>query len=124
MRTAALLLFAVASTAAQSPLYKFPAAGTEPPVLISKVEAEYTPQARKAGLEGSVLLFAEIGVDGRAHRIHVTRRLGLGLDAKAIEAARKFRFRPGTRNGIPTRSPATIEVHFQLSNSSGAAVRM
>jgi periplasmic protein TonB len=46
--------------------------------------------------------------------LRVTRRLGLGLDEKAIDAVRQWRFRPALRNGLPFRVSATIEVNFRL----------
>lgn len=68
------------------------------PILLSKTDPEYSEAARLAGLEGTVLLKAVIALDGTATDIRVVRSLGLGLDEKAIEAVRKWRFTPG-----PTR---------------------
>jgi TonB family protein len=84
------------------------------PVLVRKVEPAYTEEARRAKVEGSVLLYVEVGVDGRAHDIRVIRGLGFGLDRQAIEAVRQWRFRPGIKNGLPANTPATIEVQFHL----------
>ena len=65
-------------------------------------------------LQGVVTLYAEVDVDGRLRSIRVTRGLGLGLEEKAIEAVRQWRFRPGMRDGRPIVSAATIEVNFHL----------
>jgi TonB family protein len=43
----------------------------------------------------------------------VARSLGFGLDEKAIEAVRQWRFKPATKNGVPVAAPATIEVRFR-----------
>jgi protein TonB len=84
------------------------------PVLIFKVEPEFSEEARKAKLQGAVVLYAEVGTDGRVRNIRVTRALGLGLEEKAIDAVKQWRFRPGYRNGKPVVQAATIEVNFHL----------
>jgi TonB family protein len=84
------------------------------PVLIFKVEPEFSEEARRAKLQGVVVLYAEVGVDGRLRNIRVTRALGLGLEEKAIEAVKQWRFRPAYRNGKPIVEPAAIEVNFHL----------
>jgi TonB family protein len=84
-----------------------------PPVLISKVEPELTAQAQKAGIEGMVSVYAEIGTDGRVYNARVVKGLGYGLDAKAMETVAQWRFRPGRKNGAPVTSPATIQVYFR-----------
>ena len=83
------------------------------PVLLSKVDPELSPQAQKAGVEGTVSVYAEIGADGRVHRARVLEELGYGLDAKALDAVAQWRFNPGTKNGVAVITPATIEVHFR-----------
>jgi TonB family protein len=84
------------------------------PVLISRAEPELTPQARTAGVEGAVSVYAEIGTNGRTYRARVLEGLGYGLDAKAMEAVAQWRFNPGTRNGVPVIVPATLQVYFRL----------
>ncbi len=84
------------------------------PVLISKVEPEYSEEARKAKYSGTVLLSVVVDEHGVPQDIHVVRPLGLGLDEKAVEAVQRWRFRPGIRNGKPVRVRATIEVSFRL----------
>lgn len=85
-----------------------------PAALVWKVEPEYTDEARKARVSGMVAIVAEIGVDGRAHNLRVTSSLGLGLDEKAIEAVRRWKFRPGYRDGVPVATSALIQVTFHL----------
>ncbi|HLY16241.1 MAG TPA: energy transducer TonB [Bryobacteraceae bacterium] len=84
------------------------------PVLIFKVEPEFSEEARKAKLQGVVVLYAEVDTSGRLQNIRVTRGLGLGLDDKALEAVKQWRFRPGYRDGKPVVESATIEVNFHL----------
>jgi TonB family protein len=88
--------------------------GVTAPTLLQKVEPEYSEAARKAKYQGTVLLYVEVDPSGRAVNVRVQRSLGLGLDEKAIEAVKKWRFRPGTKDGKPVTVAATIEVNFRL----------
>jgi TonB family protein len=88
--------------------------GVTAPTLLAKVEPEYSEEARKAKHAGTVVLYIEVTVDGKADNIRVQHSLGLGLDEKAIEAVKKWRFSPGKKDGKPVRVAATIEVNFRL----------
>ena len=88
--------------------------GVSQPQLISKVDPQYSEEARKAKYNGSVTLSVVVGTDGRAEDIQVTRGLGMGLDEKAIEAVQQWVFRPGTLQGSPVRTRAVLEVNFRL----------
>ncbi|MBZ5579376.1 MAG: energy transducer TonB [Acidobacteriia bacterium] len=88
--------------------------GVTAPSLLYKVEPEYSEEARKAKFQGTVILYVEVAPDGRAVNPKVVRSLGLGLDEKAIEAVRKWKFRPGYKDGKPVTVAATIEVNFRL----------
>lgn len=61
-----------------------------------------------------VVLLLVVGADGHTHDIHVQQSLGMGLDEKAIEAVRTWRFRPGTLNGQPVATQIVVEVDFHL----------
>jgi len=84
------------------------------PVVLYKVDPEFSEEARKAKYQGTVVLTIEVGEDGRPHRFHILQGLGLGLDEKAVEAVSHWKFRPAMRNGRPVPAPATIEVNFRL----------
>ena len=88
--------------------------GVVAPRLLHKVEPSYTDEAKEAKLQGTVTLQIEIWEDARPHNIRVQRSLGLGLDEKAIEAVRQWRFAPGTKDGKPVRVEAQVEVSFRL----------
>jgi TonB family protein len=88
--------------------------GVTAPGLLFKSEPEYSEEARAAKFQGTVLLYIEVAPDGTAQNIRVTRPLGLGLDEKAIEAVRRWKFRPGQKDGQPVTVAATIEVNFRL----------
>jgi len=84
------------------------------PAVLSKVEPEYTDEARAAQLDGTVRLMVEIGPDGVARNFNVTQSLGLGLDENAMDAISQWRFRPGMKDGQFVAVAATIEVNFHL----------
>jgi len=88
--------------------------GVTAPEVIFKVEPEYSEQARKAKYQGTVLLSAIVQRDGTIREIKVVQPLGLGLDEKAIEAARQWRFRPGLKSGQAVDVQVLFEVTFRL----------
>jgi TonB family protein len=88
--------------------------GVTAPSLLYKAEPEYSEEARAAKYQGTVLLYVEIEPDGTAQNISVLRRLGFGLDEKAIESVRRWKFKPGMKDGQPVTVQATIEVNFRL----------
>jgi TonB family protein len=85
------------------------------PEMLRQTTSSYTEEARKAGVQGIVILLAVIRKDGRVDRLKVVRGLGYGLDEQATQEIEKnWRFRPGTLDGNPVDVPATIEVQFNL----------
>lgn len=84
------------------------------PQLLSKVEPEYSEEARKAKYSGTVLLSIVVDEHGLPRDIRVIRPVGLGLDEKAVEAVSRWRFRPGLKGGRPVAVEANIEVSFRL----------
>ena len=88
--------------------------GTTAPVVLYKKEPEYSEEARKAKYQGTVVLYIEVDPSGRAVNPRVVRSLGLGLDEKALEAVKQWKFRPGYRNGKPVTVAAQVEVNFRL----------
>jgi len=88
--------------------------GVTAPTLLSKVEPEYSEEARKAKYQGTVTLYIQVDPTGKAINMRVLHSLGLGLDEKAMEAVKKWRFKPGTKDGKPVTVEAQIEVNFRL----------
>lgn len=85
-----------------------------PPVLLWKVDPDYSDPARAAKVQGIVVLRIEIDQAGQIHDMRVDQSLGLGLDEKAMEAVRRWRFRPGMRDGKAVATSGLVEVHFRL----------
>jgi TonB family protein len=87
--------------------------GVSAPQLVYRVEPEYTEAARKAKYQGTVVLYAVIDEVGKVRDLKVARALGLGLDEKAINAVRQWKFRPGLKDGKPVSVSVQIEVTFR-----------
>ena len=85
------------------------------PVLIHSVEAEFSDEARRAKYQGVCLVSLIVDAQGNPQNIRVVRTLGMGLDEKAIQAIRQYKFRPAMKDG-KTAVPVmiTIEVDFRL----------
>jgi protein TonB len=84
------------------------------PEVIYHPEPEFSEDARKAKLQGVVVLDVQVEANGLARIVRVRQPLGLGLDEKAIEAVQRWRFRPATRNGKAVPASAVIYVNFRL----------
>jgi TonB family protein len=93
-----------------------PGSGIELPRVIREVKPSYTADAMRAKVQGIVELEAVVLPDGTVGHVEVTRSLDrtFGLDQKAIEAVRQWRFAPGTRLGQPVPVLVTIELTFTL----------
>ncbi|MBZ5618834.1 MAG: energy transducer TonB [Acidobacteriia bacterium] len=84
------------------------------PTLLVKIDPEYTVEARRAKLQGVVVLHIEVDAQGQPRNIKLVESLGLGLDERAIEAVRQWKFHPGTINGKPAVTTALVHVTFRL----------
>ncbi len=88
--------------------------GVSAPSIIHKVDPQYSEEARKARYQGTVVLEAIVQKDGSVQIVRVVRSLGFGLDEKAIEALRQWKFSPAKQNGVPVPVALNIEVNFNL----------
>jgi TonB family protein len=85
------------------------ALGVTPPVLLTSVAAQYTDEARKARIEGTVKLRIRIEKDGRISKIDVLEGLDKGLDQSAIQAVSQSTFKPALKDN----QPVVVEINFQ-----------
>ena len=88
--------------------------GVSAPQLIYDPEPEYSDEARKEKYQGVVLLQVIVGEDGHPRDVRIARSLGLGLDEKALEAVRQWRFEPGRLNGRAVAVVVNVQVNFRL----------
>jgi periplasmic protein TonB len=93
-----------------------PGNGVETPKLLKEVKPQYTAQAMRAKVQGTVLLECVVQPDGTVGNMKVVRSLDstFGLDQEAMKAARQWQFAPGTRFGLPVPVLVTIEIAFTL----------
>jgi len=88
--------------------------GVSPPRALDTPDPEYTEEARRAKYQGTCILWLVVGSDGKPREIKVARPLGMGLDQKAMEAVRKWRFAPAMKDGQPVAVQINVEVSFRL----------
>jgi TonB family protein len=88
--------------------------GVSAPRVLENPSPDYSEEARKAKYQGTVVLWLIVGSDGRPRDVRVARSLGMGLDQKAIEAVKQWRFQPALKDGSPVAVQINVEVNFHL----------
>ena len=106
------------STAGPSDVYRV-GNGVSAPSLFRKVEPQYSEAGRKLRAQGRVLLSIVVQPDGTAQDLKVLTSLGYGLDEKAVEAVRKWQFKPSMKDGKPVPVGAQVDVSFSLGQAPG-----
>jgi len=88
--------------------------GVSAPRAIFTPDPEYSEEARKAKYQGTCVLWLIVGPDGHPRDVKVARTLGMGLDQKAIEAVKNWKFEPAMKDGKPVAVQINVEVNFRL----------
>lgn len=91
-----------------------PGSGITPPELLHEVKPDYTEEARRLGLSGDVLLEIVVRHDGSVGDVRMIKGLGAGLDRRAVDAVRQWRFAPARRFGNPVDVIVEVAVEFKL----------
>ncbi len=91
-----------------------PGNGVSGPRVIYQTDPEFSEEARKAKYQGTCILGLIVDAEGRPTNIHVVTSLGMGLDEKAIEAVKEWKFEPGQKDGHPVPTTINVEVDFHL----------
>ena len=91
-----------------------PGSGVEPPRLLREVKANYTDEARRANIEGEVQLEIVVRRDGTVGEVKIIRGLGGGLNDRAVQAVRQWRFAAGRMKGAPVDVVVEVGVEFRL----------
>jgi len=85
------------------------------PVILHGPDPEFSDEARRAKYQGVCVISLIVDAQGNPQDIHVVRVLGMGLDEKAIEAVKQYKFKPAMKDGktpVPVRT--NIEINFHL----------
>ncbi len=88
--------------------------GVSAPQVIHSVQPEFTDEARRADFQGTATIQLIVDSQGDPQDVRVLRHLGMGLDQKAVDAVRQYRFRPAIYQGHPVSVQMVIEVDFHL----------
>lgn len=91
-----------------------PGGGVSEPVLIYGPDPEFSDEARRAKYQGVCLVGLIVDAQGNPQQVHVVRPLGMGLDEKAVEAVRQYKFKPAVYKGHPVAVEVNIEVNFRI----------
>lgn len=100
-----------------SPEVHLPGGGVTLPTVVRETKPSYTASAMRAGVQGRVKLECVVLADGTVGDVRVLERLHPGLDAEAMRALRKWRFKPGTKGGVAV--PVRVEVEMTFTLRSG-----
>jgi TonB family protein len=88
--------------------------GVAAPEVLHSVEPEFTEDARRANFQGSVSIKLIVDSQGNPQNVQLVHPLGMGLDEKAIEAVRQYKFKPAMYQGHPVSVQIVIEMNFHL----------
>jgi protein TonB len=88
--------------------------GVSAPRVIYQPEPEYSEEGRKTKTQGTVVVDCVVGPDGRVHDMRISKSLGMGLDEKALEALRNWKFDPARKDNQPVAVLVSVEVNFRL----------
>ncbi|MGA2353731.1 MAG: TonB family protein [Terriglobales bacterium] len=88
--------------------------GISAPKPVSTPEAQYTEDARNAKTQGTCILWLIVDTEGHPRDIRVVHGPGHGLEAKAVEAVKQWRFEPAMKDGKPVNVQISVEVGFKL----------
>ena len=88
--------------------------GVSQPQLVFAPDPEFSDEARRAKFQGVCVVAVVVDEKGNPQRIRVIRHLGMGLDQKALDAVRQYKFKPAKLQGKPVPVEVDIEVTFRI----------
>lgn len=101
------------NSSSEGPVYKV-GHGVTSPRAIQMSEPEYSDAARKVRYQGTCVLSLVVNAEGQPEDVEIERAIGLGLDAKAVDAVKRWKFQPAMKNGVPVAASIRVEVNFHL----------
>jgi TonB family protein len=91
-----------------------PGSGITAPAIVREVKPDYTEEGRRRNVEGDVVLEIVVRSDGAVGSVKLLQGLGAGLDQRAVEAVRQWRFSPAKRYGTPVDVIVEVAMEFKL----------
>jgi protein TonB len=91
-----------------------PGSGIVAPTILREVKPDYTDEGRRRNIEGDVVLEIVVKSDGTVGSVKLLSGLGAGLDQRATDAVRQWRFNPARRYGVPVDVIVEVAVEFKL----------
>ena len=91
-----------------------PGSGITPPRLLREVKADYTDEARQRGISGEVVLEIVVRRDGTVGDVRILQGLASGLNDRAVQAVKQWRFAPAQRLGAAVDVIVEVAVEFRL----------
>lgn len=91
-----------------------PGSGIDPPRLLREVKGDYTEEARHRGISGEVVMEIVVRRDGSVGDVKILQALGSGLDERAVQAVRQWRFAPAQAQGAPVDVLVEVAMEFKL----------
>ena len=91
-----------------------PGGGVSAPQVIFSVDPEFSDEARRAKYQGICVVSVIVDAQGNPRNVRVVRPLGMGLDEKAVEAVKQYKFKPAYYQGHPVAVEVNIEVNFRI----------
>ncbi len=88
--------------------------GMSPPHITYHLEPEFSESARAARYQGTVILMLVVNKEGTPTNLRISQPIGCGLDEKAVQAVRNWKFAPAERDGVPVDADIAVEVDFHL----------
>lgn len=88
--------------------------GMTKPEVIHQVQPRYSEQARRAGVQGMVIVEAVIDEQGNVTNVRLIRGLPMALDQAAMQAVQQWQFKPARLNGHPVKVFYTLTVNFTI----------
>lgn len=88
--------------------------GVSSPIVVHTVTPQFSEQARKEKVGGTVLVNLIVDAHGQPQNVHILRGVGMGLDEQALIAVKQYRFKPAIEGGKPVPVELNVEVNFQI----------
>ena len=104
---------ALAGQAGKGTVYK-PGDGVTAPVIVKQVKPQYTADAMRAKIQGTVTVECVVETNGKVGDVKVIKSLDPGLDQEAVKAVKQWTFKPGKKDGKAVRVRIELELTFTL----------